>query len=223
MEAIRGMSLWSTLRAFFTAGKGVFAGLSEDSAGMDPLALFHKWFQEAIKAGVYLPESMALGTATPDGKPSVRLVLLKGYDERGFVFFTNYGSRKGVEMDANPEATLVFHWGILQRQIRLEGRVERTSHQESEAYFRSRPRGSQIGAWASEQSRPLSDRRELEEREREFERRFKGQEVPLPPFWGGYRLMPRSAEFWQGRANRLHDRIKFTRAGGTWERQRLHP
>ena len=217
------MSLWSTFRAFFTAGKGVFAGLSEESAGMDPLALFHKWFQEAIKAGVYLPESMALGTATPDGKPSVRLVLLKGYDERGFVFFTNYGSRKGVEMDANPEATLVFHWGILQRQIRLEGRVERTSHRESEAYFRSRPRGSQIGAWASEQSRPLSRRRELEEREREFERKFKGQEVPLPPFWGGYRLMPRSVEFWQGRANRLHDRIKFTRAGGAWERQRLYP
>jgi pyridoxamine 5'-phosphate oxidase len=218
------MSLWSTFRAFFTAGKGVFAGLSEESAGADPLALFHKWFQEAIRSGVYLHESMALGTATPDGKPSVRLVLLKKYDERGFVFFTNYESRKATELEANPEATLVSHWGVLQRQVRLEGTVERISTQESEAYFHSRPRGSQIGAWASEQSRPLARREELEERERHYEEKFRGREIPLPPFWGGYRLKPRSFEFWQGRANRLHDRIKFTRGeGGRWERQRLFP
>jgi len=218
------MSLWSTFRAFFTAGKGVFVGLSEESAGSDPLALFHRWFQEAIRSGVYLPESMALGTATPDGKPSARLVLLKGHDERGFVFFGNYESRKAVELEANPEATLVFHWAILQRQVRLEGTVERISQQESEAYFRTRPRGSQIGAWASDQSRPLASREELEERERQYKREFKGREIPLPPFWGGYRLKPRSVEFWQGRANRLHDRMKFTRAeGGTWERQRLYP
>jgi len=218
------MSLWSTLRAFFTAGKGVFAGLSEESAGSDPLALFHRWFQEAVKSGVYLPESMALGTADPEGKPSVRLVLLKGYDERGLTFFTNYGSRKALELEANPEATLVFHWGILQRQVRLEGAVERIPSQESEAYFRTRPRGSQIGAWASEQSRPLASRKELEERESRYKSEFKGREVPLPPFWGGYRLKPRSVEFWQGRADRLHDRIKYTRAGsGPWERQRLYP
>ena len=129
------MALWSTFRAFFTAGKGVFGGLSEKGAGDDPLALFHTWFQEAIGSGVYLPESMALGTATTDGRPSVRLVLLKGYDPQGFVFFTNYGSRKAMELEANPEATLVFHWAILQRQIRLEGTVQRITKEESEAYF----------------------------------------------------------------------------------------
>ena len=217
------MSLWSTFRAFFTAGKGVLGGLSEGSAGTDPVALFHTWFQEAVSAGIYLPESMALGTATPDGKPSVRLVLLKGYDERGFVFFTNYGSRKARELDANPEATLVFHWAILQRQIRLEGTVRRISTEESRAYFSTRARGSQIGAWASRQSEPMESRRDLEERVKKYEEAFKGRDVPLPDFWGGYRLEPRSIEFWQGRANRLHDRIKFARQGDGWERFRLYP
>ena len=217
------MALWSTIRAFFTAGKGVFGGLSEEGAGDDPLALFHTWFQDAIGSGVYLPESMALGTATPDGKPSVRLVLLKGYDERGFVFFTNYESRKAAELEANPEATLVFHWAILQRQVRLEGPVRRITERESEAYFHSRPRGSQIGAWASKQSQPLATRQELEKRVREYEAEFKGREVPLPPYWGGYRLEPLSMEFWQGRANRLHDRIQFVREEGGWGRRRLYP
>lgn len=217
------MSLRSTIRAFFTAGKSVIGGLSEASAGDDPLALFHRWFQEAIDAGIYLPESTALGTATPDGKPSVRLVLLKSYDERGFVFFTNYESRKANELEVNPEATLVFHWAILQRQIRLEGTVEKISHRESEAYFHTRHRGSQIGAWASRQSEPMGSRDELETRVKEYEKKFKGREVPLPPFWGGYRLQPRSMEFWQGRANRLHDRIKFHREDGRWVRLRLYP
>jgi len=217
------MSLWPTFRAFFTAGKGVFGGLSEAAAGEDPLALFHTWFQEAIKAGIYLPESVALGTATPDGKPSVRLVLLKGYDERGFVFYTNYGSRKAQELEANPESTLVFHWAILQRQIRLEGPAKRISAEESTAYFQSRGRGSQIGAWASAQSDPLATRATLEDRVREYEEKFKGQDVPLPPFWGGYRLVPQSMEFWQGRASRLHDRIKFTRTETGWDRERLYP
>ena len=217
------MALWSTFRAFFTAGKGVFGGLSEQDAGTDPVGLFHRWFQDAIGAGIYLPESVALGTATPDGKPSVRLVLLKGYDEKGFTFFTNYESRKAAEMDANPEATLVFHWAILQRQVRLEGSVEKISTEESEAYFHSRPRGSQIGAWASAQSEVLSRREELEARVKKYEEEFKGGEVPLPPFWGGYRLIPRSAEFWQGRASRLHDRIKFVREEGGWGRIRLFP
>ncbi len=217
------MALWSTFRAFFTAGKGVLGGLTEEAAGNDPVALFHTWFQDAIRGGIYLPESVALGTATPDGKPSVRLVLLKGYDERGFVFFTNYQSRKAAEMDANPEATLVFHWAILQRQVRLEGTVQKITKEESEAYFHSRGRGSQIGAWASEQSRPLANRGELEERVRRYEAEFKGGEIPLPPFWGGYRLTPRSVEFWQGRANRLHDRIKFVRDKGRWDRLRLYP
>jgi len=217
------MALWSTIRAFFTAGKGVFGGLSEKEAGHDPMALFHTWFQEAIKGGIYLPESMALGTATPDGKPSVRLVLLKGYDEKGLVFFTNYESRKAAELDANPEATLVFHWAILQRQIRLEGSVERITPAESEAYFHSRPRGSQIGAWASKQSARLGTRAELEDRVKKYEAEFKGGEVPLPPFWGGYRLRPQSMEFWQGRASRLHDRIKFNRTGDSWSLLRLYP
>ncbi len=217
------MALWSTVRAFFTAGKAVLRGLPEEEAGDDPLALFHIWYQDAIGSGVYLPESMALGTATPDGKPSVRLVLLKGYDERGFVFFTNYGSRKAAELEVNPEATLIFHWAILQRQIRLEGTVQRITEVESEAYFRSRTRGSQIGAWASRQSESLANRKELEERVKEYEAKFKGEEVPLPPFWGGYRLKPQSIEFWQGRANRLHDRIKFVRQKGDWARLRLYP
>ena len=217
------MALWPTIRAFFTAGKGVFGGLSEDGAGHDPLALFHNWFQDAIKGGIYLPESTALGTATPEGKPSVRLVLLKGYDERGFVFFTNYESRKATELEANPEATLVFHWTIFQRQIRLEGSVERITQTESEAYFRSRPRGSQVSAWASKQSELLGSRKDLEDRVKKYEAEFKGGEVPPPPFWGGYRLSPRSMEFWQGRADRLHDRLKFVRQGEGWDCQRLYP
>jgi pyridoxamine 5'-phosphate oxidase len=217
------MALWSTVRAFFTAGKGLVVGLSEEGAGHDPLALFQKWYQEAVRSGVYLPESMALGTATPDGKPSARMVLLKGYDERGFVFFTNYGSRKAADLDANPEATLVFHWGILQRQIRLEGTAERISKQESEAYFKTRPRGSQIGAWASKQSEPLPNRKDLEAAFSKYEADYRGGSIPLPPFWGGYRLYPRSIEFWQGRANRLHDRIRFTREGEGWARVRLYP
>ena len=217
------MSLWSTASAFFTAGKAVMAGLSEEAAGNTPLPLFRRWFNDAEKSGIFLPESMALATATPDGKPSVRFVLLKGYGEEGFVFFTNYASRKALELEANPEATLIFHWAILQRQVRLEGAAERISTQESEAYFRSRPRGSQIGAWASAQSEPLPSRQELEYRLKKYENEFRGKDVPLPPFCGGYRLKPRSIEFWQGRASRLHDRIKFVRREGDWERVRLYP
>jgi pyridoxamine 5'-phosphate oxidase len=199
------------------------AGLSEEAAGNEPLPLFRRWFNEAEKAGIFLPESMALATATPDGKPSVRFVLLKGYGDGGFVFFTNYGSRKASELEANPEATLIFHWAILQRQVRLEGAAERISPEDSEAYFHSRPRGSQIGAWASAQSEPLPSRRELEDRVKKYESEFRGKDIPLPPFWGGYRLKPRSIEFWQGRASRLHDRIKFVREGGGWKRIRLYP
>ncbi len=217
------MSLWPTLRAFFTAGKGVFLGLSEESAGTDPFFLFDTWYKDAVGAGIYLPEACALGTATPDGRPSVRYVLLKAYDERGLVFYTNYGSRKAAEMEANPHATLVFHWAILQRQIRLEGTVARISQAESEAYFHSRARGSQIGAWASHQSEPLPDRKTLEDRVKKYEKEFQGNEVPLPPFWGGYRLAPAFMEFWQGRANRLHDRFRFVREGEDWERKRLYP
>lgn len=217
------MAIWSTIRAFFTAGKGVLGGLSETEAGYDPLALFGRWFDQASKAGIYLPESTALGTATADGRPSVRFVLLKGFDERGFVFFTNYGSRKAAEMDANPFATLVFHWAILQRQVRIEGAVERIPKEESEAYYHSRPRGSQVGAWASKQSQVLPRRQDLEDRVKRFESEFGAGEVPLPTFWGGYRLSPDSVEFWQGRASRLHDRIKFVKDENRWDRARLYP
>ena len=217
------MSLRATLRAFFTAGKGVVRGLSEREAGSDPIALFDRWYREARESGLYLPESMALATATSDGRPSVRQVLLKAFDERGFVFYTNYESRKGREIANNPVGALAVHWPILQRQVRIEGRVSRTSEAESAAYFVSRPRGSRIGAWASEQSSVLADRAELEARFREAQQRFESGEVPLPPFWGGYRVAPETVEFWQGRANRLHDRIRFVRTEDGWHRERLSP
>jgi pyridoxamine 5'-phosphate oxidase len=218
------MSIRATLRAFFTAGRGVVRGLTEDEAGADPLALFDRWYLEARKAGLYLPESMALATSTAQGKPSVRQVLLKAFDDRGFVFYTNYDSRKGVEITDNPVAALAVHWPILQRQVRINGPVERTSAEESRAYFDSRPRGSRIGAWASDQSSVLRDRDELERRFKDTQKRFPGgSEVPLPPFWGGYRVVPETIEFWQGRANRLHDRLRFTRDGNGWTIDRLYP
>jgi pyridoxamine 5'-phosphate oxidase len=192
------LSILSTFRAIFTLGKGVTVGLTELEAGPDPIALFGDWFEAAKRAGVFMPESMALATATRAGAPSVRTVLLKRYDARGFVFFTNYDSRKADEMAANPRAALVLHWPVLERQIRIEGPVERITHDESFAYFRTRARGSRIGAWASEQSRPLGSRAELEARVRECDRRFPGDEVPLPDFWGGYRVAPERIEFWQG-------------------------
>lgn len=217
------MTLRSTLRAFFTTGKGVVRGLTEEEAGGDPHALFERWFREAREAGLYLPESMALATATPDGRPSVRQVLLKAHDERGFVFYTNYESRKAEEMAENPRASLAIHWPILQRQVRIDGSVQKTSAEESEAYFGSRPRGSRIGAWASDQSSVLASRQELEQRVREARERFGSGEIPLPPFWGGYRVVPETIEFWQGRANRLHDRLRFRRVEDGWDVDRLYP
>jgi len=167
---------------------------------------------------------MTLATATPDGKPSARVVLLKGYDERGFVFYTSYEGRKGRELEGNPNAALVFYWGELERQVRIEGRVTCVPESESDAYFAGRPRGSRLGAWASEQSRPAANRGLLEERLRELEATYEGREVPRPPFWGGYRVEPEAVEFWQGRENRLHDRIVYRRAGeGRWEVERLQP
>lgn len=217
------MTIRSSLRALFTAGRGAVGGLSEESAGVDPFALFGLWFREAKAAGLYLPESMMLATATRDGRPSARSVLLKSFDARGFVFYTNYESRKGEEIAANPRAALAVHWPVLQRQVRIEGSIERTTEEESAAYFRTRPRGSQLGAWASHQSAVLSGRDELEERFEECRRRFEGEEVPLPPFWGGYRLLPDAVEFWQGRLNRLHDRLLFARQPGAWKVTRLSP
>jgi pyridoxamine 5'-phosphate oxidase len=193
------------------------------TAADDPIAFFLTWFEDARASGIYLPESMTVATATPDGAPSARMMLLKGADPRGLVFFTNYESRKSNELLANPRAALVFHWPVLQRQVRVEGTVARLTQAESEAYFRTRPRGSRIGAWASQQSAELSTRAELDERVREYETKFAGEDVPLPPFWGGFRLAPAVIEFWQGRINRLHDRVRYTRTDGGWSVQRLYP
>ncbi len=166
---------------------------------------------------------VALATADAAGRPSVRMVLLRGVDERGFVFHTNYNSRKARELFANPYGALCFHWTTLEEQIRVEGRVERLPDEESEAYFRSRPRGSQLGAWASDQSAVLASRETLEEQYREIERRFEGKQVTRPPFWGGFRLVPERIEFWFGRPDRLHDRLCYTRDGAAWKIERLYP
>jgi pyridoxamine 5'-phosphate oxidase len=217
------MSLLANLRALLTLGRGVVTGLSELRAADDPIAMFREWFDAAKRAGIFLPESMCLATAARDGAPSARMMLLKGVDRRGFVFFTNYESRKGEELEATSRAALVFHWAVLERQVRVEGAVAKISPEESTAYFRTRARGSRIGAWASDQSRPLASRAHLEARVQEYDRKFPGEAVPLPPFWGGYRLAPQRIEFWQGRVNRLHDRLVYTREGDGWRVTRLNP
>ncbi len=198
-------------------------GLPELTAERDPIELFGAWFEEAKESGILLPESASLATASRDAAPSSRMVLIKSFAADGFVFFTNYGSRKAREMDENPRASLLIHWVMLQRQVRVEGSVERISAEESAEYFRTRPRGSQIGAWVSRQSEGLEDRAVLLTRAEELEERFEGQDVPSPPFWGGYRLVPGCIEFWQGRSNRLHDRLEYTRARGGWTARRLYP
>jgi pyridoxamine 5'-phosphate oxidase len=200
------------------------AGLKEADAGSDPIEQFRSWFDEALAAGLHEPNAMTLATATPVGRPSARVVLLKGFDERGFVFYTSYEGRKGGELEANPNCSLVFYWGELERQVRVEGRASRVSEEESDEYFGSRPRGSQLGAWASEQSRPVEGRGALEERLRGLEAEYEEREVPRPPFWGGYRVEPEVIEFWQGRENRLHDRLVYRRSdNGEWGRERLQP
>lgn len=197
--------------------------LDEQDAAEDPIQQFQAWFEEAGRAGVQEPESMVLATATPDGQPSARVVLLRGVDERGFVFFTNYESRKAKELAANPQAALVFYWQVHERQVRVEGRVALTSAEESDAYFQERPRASQLGAWASKQSQPIPDRQALEAQALKFDRKFEGEPVPRPPFWGGYRLVPEIIEFWQGRAARLHDRLRYQRQAAGWTLERLAP
>lgn len=200
-------------------------GLLESEAPTDPIDLFRSWFETAVEAGLEDPNAMTLATASPDGAPRARIVLLKGYDERGFCFFTNYGSAKAGELDANPRAALVFYWHDLERQVRIEGAVERTSAAESDAYFELRPRDSRIGAHASPQSRELSSRGELEERLSAVRERFGSEgDVPRPDDWGGYRLVPSLIEFWQGRPARLHDRLAYVRDGASsWKRARLAP
>jgi pyridoxamine 5'-phosphate oxidase len=198
--------------------------LHEEDLLPDPIALARRWFGDAQASGIEQADAMTLATATPDGRPSARAVLLKGIDARGFAFFTNYESRKGRELDANPHAALVLLWIPLQRQLRVTGRVERLSEEESDAYFATRPRGSQLAAWASEQSRPLPDRAGLEARWAALDERYGGGTVPRPPHWGGYRVEPDEIEVWQGRANRLHDRFAYVRTpDGGWTQTRLAP
>ncbi len=199
------------------------AGLDESDVDPNPIEQFRRWFEEALNAGLHEPNAMTLATATPDGKPSARVVLLKGFDERGFVFYTNFEGRKGRELEENPRCALLFYWGELERQVRIEGRASRVPDGESDAYFASRPRGSQLGAWASAQSREVEGREILEDRLRELEAEYEGREVPRPPFWGGYRVEPDVFEFWQGRENRLHDRLAYGREGGMWRVSRLQP
>ena len=199
------------------------ASLAEGDVAADPIAQFVAWFDDAQAAELREPNAMTLATATPDGAPSARIVLLKGVDERGFVFYTDYRSRKGEELAANPRAALVFHWAELERQVRVTGTVARVSREESEAYYRTRPVGSRIGAWASHQSRPIAGRAELEAREAELARRYADGDVPLPPHWGGYRLAPETVEFWQGRPSRLHDRLRYVRGASGWRVERLSP
>ncbi len=217
------MRLLGHLHRLSTLGRGLVLGLPADVAARDPIALFGEWFEAAQKAALLEPTAMTLATCTADGRPSARMVLLKGYDAAGFVFYTNYGSRKARELEANPRAALVFHWPRLMRQIRVEGEAKRTSQEESRAYFRSRPRASRIGAWASRQSEPLESRETLETEVNRFRGQFADGDVPLPPFWGGYRVVPQTIEFWQGRANRLHDRVRFEKTDEVWQAQRLYP
>jgi pyridoxamine 5'-phosphate oxidase len=199
-------------------------GLTEAELPGDPIAQFRRWFEDAGRAGIFEPNAMTLATVDADGQPSARVVLLKGLDQRGLVFFTNLASRKSRELAANAGAALVFWWGPLARQVRFEGTVERVAEAESDAYFASRPRGSQIGAWASAQSRVIAGREVLEEAARSYDERFAAGAVPRPGFWGGFRLLPVRVEFWQGRGDRLHDRLRYARdAGGAWRIERLAP
>lgn len=199
------------------------ARLDERDVDPDPLVQFHKWFDDARRAELPEPNAMTLATATPAGVPSARMVLLKAADERGFTFFTDYRSRKGQELEANPHAALVFFWGELERQVRITGTVSRVSREETEAYFRTRPRESRLGAWTSHQSTVLAGRETLEARLREVAARHPGDEVPTPPHWGGYLLKPDALEFWQGRESRLHDRVRYQREAGGWRIERLSP
>jgi pyridoxamine 5'-phosphate oxidase len=197
------------------------AGLSEADAERDPLRQFERWLEEAVKAGLPLPNAMTLATVAAGGAPSARIVLLKGVDQGGFVFYTNYRSRKARELESR-SACLVFMWSQLERQVRVDGTAEKVTAAESEAYFASRPLGARHSAWASPQSEVVRDRQALEASMKEMQARY-GDAPPRPPHWGGYRVMPRQIEFWQGRADRLHDRLVYSREGGGWKIQRLAP
>lgn len=200
-------------------------GLREEDMAADPIAQFHLWFAEVLTSDTYEPNAMTLATSTATGRPSARMVLLKSFDERGFVFFTNYDSRKSRELGENAQAALVFWWGVLHRQVRVEGAVVRVSAEESDLYYRSRPFGSRLGAWVSPQSEVIPNRDLLEQRLHELEMQYQeGDDVPRPPHWGGFCVVPDVVEFWQGRPRRLHDRLRYERQpDGTWQMCRLAP
>lgn len=209
----------ASLRVEYRRGR-----LRQEEAAADPMDTFAAWFAEAQSAGLYEPNAMTLATADAQGRPSARVVLLKGVDERGFSFFTNYASRKGRDLAANPWAALCFWWGPLERQVRVEGQVEKLSEAESDAYFQTRPFGSRLSAWVSPQSQVIPNRQVLEERLAQLEAEYAGQDPPRPAYWGGYRLIPSAFEFWQGGLYRLHDRLAYTRQpDGTWRLDRLAP
>ncbi len=209
----------STIREEYTR-----QALSEKDVASNPIDQFKKWFEEAMNSEVYVSNAMSLGTADKSGQPSVRIVLLKGIDEKGFKFFTNYESSKGQQLMDNPKAAATLFWPELERQIRIEGTIEKLTHEESEKYFHSRPIGSQIGAWSSPQSQKIESRGELEDKEALFKEKFDGMEkIPKPDHWGGYSIVPNRIEFWQGRENRLHDRILYELKQGSWVTSRLAP
>lgn len=208
----------ANIRTEYTSGE-----LLEANVAADAIEQFGRWFADALAAQLPEPNAMTLATADASGRPSARIVLLKGFDERGFVFFTSLVSRKARELAVNPRASLVIFWQALERQVRIEGAVETVTRAETEAYFRTRPVKSQIGAWVSRQSEPLASRDDLEGRAVELSAKFAGGEIPAPDSWGGYRVMPERLEFWQGRRNRLHDRLLYTRSGASWVIQRLWP
>ena len=198
-------------------------GLAESDATPEPLQLFARWLVEAREAGLHEPNAMVVSTASADGVPSSRMVLLKGYSPEGFVFFTNQSSRKGAELAANPRCALLFPWHPLERQVRIDGEAVQASRLDVETYFASRPRGSQVGAWASPQSQVVEGRDELDRRYAEAQARFSGEDVPVPPHWGGYVVRPEAVEFWQGRPGRMHDRLVYRRDGSGWRVERLAP
>jgi pyridoxamine 5'-phosphate oxidase len=217
------MTLFEKLRCLFTFGQGVALPLPPINENADPFSLFKLWFDDANSSGVLLPEAMSVSSVSQDGQPSCRMVLLKEFNQDGFIFYTNYSSRKSEELNKNDKIALLFHWNVLQRQIRIEGIVEKISAEQSAKYFHSRDRGSQIGAWSSKQSSEIQTKTELADSVAYYTKKFAGNPVPLPEFWGGWRIKPNYIEFWQGRASRLHDRVCFKQHNNQWKNFKLQP